>query len=172
MEAQPARASRLDHIADGLKCIEGTLELLKALGSSEKVLHPETQRDQWLSKHLDHSFSKEPDWSDLPSIMEVVSSRGLHYTARMYEVYRVPDALLLKTRFRMIPSFLSRSPGTLFWATFVEGLEGSKGLLLALLPSPGQALSNQTLFDGILEDARHTMALDLSTPLSDSEDDE
>ena len=84
MTIQTARTFRLDCIIDGLESIEGVLAVLQALGSSEKVSHPETRRDQWLSEHLDHSFSKKPERSDLPSIMEVVFSKGLHYVARVY----------------------------------------------------------------------------------------
>lgn len=84
----------------------------------------------------------------------------------------VSEALPLKTRSRVVPSFLSQSLDTMFWTTFVEGLEDSKDRLLALPPSRGQTLSNQVLFDSILEDIRHVIALDPSSPLADSEDEQ
>jgi len=51
-------------------------------------------------------------------------------------------------------------------------MEESKDRLLTLPPSLGQTLSNQELFDNVLEDARRAMALDRSpTPLTDSDGD-
>lgn len=85
-ETQTALTSRLERILDGLERIEGRLVILQALGSSEKVSHPESRKDRWLSEHLDRSFSKEPEGSDLPSITEVALSKGLHYFSRVYEV--------------------------------------------------------------------------------------
>ena len=84
MPTQTTRISRFDRILDGLESIEGVLAVLQALGSSEKDSHPETRRDQWLSEHMDRSFSKKPERSDLPSIMEVAFSKGLHYVAQVY----------------------------------------------------------------------------------------
>ena len=82
---QTARTSRLDRIVDGLESIEGVLTVLQALGNSEGGSHPGPWRDQWLSDHLDRSFSKKPERSDLPLIMEVAFSKGLHYVAQVYE---------------------------------------------------------------------------------------
>lgn len=92
-------------------------------------------------------------------------------------VYSVPDFPPLKAYFRVMPSFLSRSLDSLFWTTFVEGLEMSKGQLLAQPPSQKQTLSNQALFDGVLEDVQRAIALNpwrrlTSTTLSDSEDEQ
>ena len=84
MGTQPARTSRLDHIVDCLEGTGATLEMLQELGSSHKFSHHETRKDQWLSKHVDLSFSKEPEWGELPLIMEVASSKGLHYIAQLY----------------------------------------------------------------------------------------
>ena len=56
--------------------------VLWALGGPARVSYPETRRGQWLSDHLDRSFSKEPQGSDLPSIMEVAFAKGLHYIAQ------------------------------------------------------------------------------------------
>lgn len=58
--------------------------ILTALQNSKKVLHPDPQRDQWLSGHLDRSFSKKVDESDIDSIMKVACSKGLDYVARVY----------------------------------------------------------------------------------------
>ena len=82
---QIARASRLDRIVDGLESIEGVLAFLQALANSEKVSHPETWRDEWLAERLDRAFSRKPERADLPLIMEVACSKGLHYVARVYE---------------------------------------------------------------------------------------
>jgi len=173
METQIALTSRLDRIVDGLEYVGGTLVILQALGISGKVSHPETRRDRWLSEHLDRSFSKEPETSDLPSIMEVVLSKGLHYFSRVCGIQlTILDVLSLKTRFRIIPSFLSQPLRPSFWAIVVENLEESGGRLLALPPSQGQILSNRELFASILEDAQRAMTLDPPTPLTDSEDDD
>jgi hypothetical protein len=67
-----------------LEDIDGTLAVLQALGGSARVSHPETRRGQWLSDYLDRSFSKEPQGSDLPSIMEIAFTKGLHYIAQEY----------------------------------------------------------------------------------------
>jgi hypothetical protein len=68
--------------------------ILQLLGVSEKDSHPETRRDRWLSEHLDRAFTKVPEGSDLPSIMEVASSKGLQYIARVYGVHCVPKLFL------------------------------------------------------------------------------
>lgn len=84
MATQTTRTPRLDRIVDGFESIDGVLTVLQALGNSKKVSHPETRRDQWLSEHLDRSFSKKPERSDLPLIMEVAFSKGLHYVTHVY----------------------------------------------------------------------------------------
>jgi len=146
-----------------------TLTILRLLGGSE-FSYPETRRDRWLSEHLDRAFAKIPEWSDLPSIMEVASSKGLQYIARVYEVHCVPNVLTLKTSSRVIPSLLSQPPaGSSFWASFVDKLEESKDRLLALPPSQGQTLSNQELLASILSDAHN--AMELASPIfTDSEE--
>ena len=164
--------SRLGRVVGSLERVADTLTILRLLGGSEKVLHPETRRDRWLSEHLDRAFTKTPEESDLPSIMGVASSKGLQYIARVYGVHCVPNVLTLKTRSRVMSSFLSQPlirPS--FWALFAENLEESKDRLLALPPSQGQTLSNQELFASILEDAQR--AIRISSPiLTDSEDDD
>ena len=54
---------------------------------------------------------------------------------------------------------------------FVEKLEESKDQLLALPDSQGQVLSNQELFDNILNDARHAISARPRWPPTDSDDD-
>ena len=78
----------------------------------------------------------------------------------------------LKMSFRVIPSFFSRSLGASFWDAIVENLEEVKDRLLALPPSLGQTLSNQELFNTVLEDVRRAMALDPSTSFTESDDDQ
>lgn len=85
-------------------------------------------------------------------------------------IHRVPDLLMLNIRFRVMPSFLSQSIGTLFWDAVVEALRESEGRLLALPPSQGQTQSNQELFDSILKDAQCAVAHDSPTPIVDSDD--
>jgi len=149
----------------------GTIALLQALRSSGVASRPETQKDRWLSEHLDRSFSKEPEESDLPSIMEVVFSKGLHYTAQVYGIRCAPDIFPLKIRFRIIPSFLSQSLRASFWATVIENLEESKDRLFTLPPPQGQTLSNQELFADIIEHVQRAMDLNSPIQFTDSEDD-
>ena len=85
-------------------------------------------------------------------------------------IHCLPNISMLKICPRIMPSFLSQSLGASFWDTIVETLEESKGRLLDRPPSPGQALSNQELFDNVLEDARSAMELDPPSPLAYSDD--
>ena len=172
MGTQTGLTSRLGRIVDDLERIEDTLAVLRALGSTEDVSLPETRGNQWLSEHLDRMFTKEPEESDLPSIMEVVFSRGLHYAARVYGVRSALDVPTLKASSRIMPSFLSQLLGASFWATVVENLETSKDRLLVLPPSQGQRLSNEELFAAILEDAQRAAVVDPLSPLTDSGDDD
>ena len=84
-------------------------------------------------------------------------------------VHCVSSVPLLKMFFRIIPSFLSQSLGASFWDAIVETLEESKDRLLDLPPSPGQVVSNQELFDNVLEDAQSAMELDPPFTSSDDE---
>ena len=65
--------------------MEGAFAILRELGGLGSASHSEARRDRWLSEHLDRSFSKTPEVPDLLLIMEVVFSKGLHYTARVYD---------------------------------------------------------------------------------------
>jgi hypothetical protein len=157
-----------------LQDVQGTLILLNAFQNSEGVSFPEARRDQWLSKHLDRSFTKKADESALPSIMEVVGSKGLDYVSRLYETSCAHDTLLLNTLFRIMPPLLSQSLGVPFWAQAVEFLYGSEDLLLALPTSPGQTLSNQELFESVLDDIQEVMGHSnphRPVPLTDSDPD-
>lgn len=69
---------------NGLRDVRGTLMVLTAFQKSKEVLYPEPQRGQWLSGHLDRSFSKEVDDYALSSILEVACSKGLDYISRVY----------------------------------------------------------------------------------------
>jgi len=86
---------------------------------------------------------------------------GIHY---------MPNVPPTELSFRIIPSFFSRPLGASFWDTIVENLEESRDRLLNLPPSPGQVLSNQELFDNVLEDAQSAMELDPPSPFTDSDD--
>ena len=164
--------TRLDRIVDGSECIQDTLTVLRALGSLENFSHPESQKDRWLSERLDRAFTKEPERSDLPSIMEVASSKGLQYVARVYEgPLNAPDIFMLKTHSSIMPSFLSQPLRAWFWTTFAESLAKSKDRLLALPPSQGQTLSNQELLASIFEDTRGKMLVGPLIFLTDQEDD-
>jgi len=170
METQTALPSRLGRVVGSSEYMTDTLMILQLLGGLEKVSHPQTRRGRWFSEHLDRAFTKTPEASDLPLIMKVASSKGLQYIARVYGVHCVLDIITLKTRSRVMPSFLSQPLiGASFWARFAGDLEESKDRLLALPPSQGQTLSNQELFVSILEDARRTISPVL---LTDSEDDD
>jgi len=141
--------------------------VLQLLGGP-KISHPEMRRGRWLSEHLDRAFTKIPEESGLPLIMKVASSKGLQYIARVYGVHWLLDVITLKTRSRVMPSFLSRPlMEASLWALFIEVLVESKDQLLALPPAQDQTLSNQELFLSILEDARRTISPVLPT---DSED--
>lgn len=140
--------------------------ILQLLGGLEKVSHPETRRGRWLSEHLDRAFTKTPYESDLSSIMEVASSKGLQYIARVYGVHCVLEFISLKTRSRIIPSFLSQPLiEASVWALFLEYLLESKDRLLVLPPAQDQTLANQELFISILKDVRRTISPALLTDL-------
>lgn len=159
---------------DGLQDVQGTLMLLNAFQNSESVSFPEARRDQWLSEHLDRSFTRKADESALPSIMGVIRSKGLNYVSRLYETSCAPDILLLNAFFRILPPLLSQSLGVPFWAHTVELLHGSEDLLLELPPSQGQTLSNQELFESVLDDIQEVMGHSNPhplVPLTDSDSD-
>ncbi|KAF9786064.1 hypothetical protein BJ322DRAFT_765163 [Thelephora terrestris] len=150
----------LDRIVDGLRSVQDTLMVLKALRGSENVLHPEARRDQWLSGHLDRSFSKKADESSLRLIMEVACSKGLDYISRV-----------------IMPPLLAQPLEVTGWAKVAESLYGSQDQLLALPPSQSQTLSNAELFDSILDDVRSMIPKGGTTFLladspQDSEDDD
>lgn len=71
-----------------------------------------------------------------------------------------------------MPSLLPQLQCCPFATVFVEMLEESKDRLLALPDSQGQTLSNQELFDNILEEARHAISVGSRYPLTDSDDDD
>ncbi|KAF9650685.1 hypothetical protein BDM02DRAFT_3127503 [Thelephora ganbajun] len=70
----------------------------------------------------------------------------------------------------IMPPLLSQSLGVGFWATVIDTLRGSNDRLLIMPPSQGQTLSNQELFDNILEDARRAMPRISPISSVDSED--
>lgn len=71
-----------------------------------------------------------------------------------------------------MPSLLPQLQRFPFGAVFIEKLQESKDRLLALPDPQGQTLSNQELFDNILEAARHAISVNSPpTDLGDSDSD-